>query len=83
MVGFFLSSSVSSMTCLAATMPIVISISAQKGWKRVKFQIRGCITCPFTSGHLRVPQKRNCTQIPNLSPDTGCSLLLWKRAVSE
>ena len=40
-VGFFLSSSVSSMTCLAATMPMVISMSAQKGWKRVKFQILG------------------------------------------
>ena len=40
-VGFFLSSSVSSITCRTAATPMVISISAQKGWKRVKFQILG------------------------------------------
>eukprot|EP00438_Fugacium_kawagutii_P035511 Skav211963 [mRNA] locus=scaffold433:279098:285174:+ [translate_table: standard] len=61
MGGFFLSSSVSNMTWRTAMMPIVISIRAQKGWKRVRFQISGCITFP----------------------STGCSLLLWNRAVSE
>mmetsp|Transcript_115553 Transcript_115553/g.321302 ORF Transcript_115553/g.321302 Transcript_115553/m.321302 type:complete len:95 (-) Transcript_115553:120-404(-) len=32
------------MTSLTATMPMVISIVAQKGWKRVKFQISGYVS---------------------------------------
>ena len=36
--------------------------------------------------HLKVQQERNCMKaacIRNLSQGTGCSLLLWKREVSE
>ena len=33
---------------LNAESPMVISMRAQKGWKRVKFQINGCITLPST-----------------------------------